>query len=87
MLWEQTALRGVPRQKRHPKATHANCTVATDGKRVVAFFGSEGIHCYDLSGHLRWQRDFGTLRVNPIVYNDVLNPEMSDLEWGFSVHL
>src|SRR5260370_10588029 len=28
ILWQKTAHEGVPRQKRHPKATHANCTMA-----------------------------------------------------------
>jgi outer membrane protein assembly factor BamB len=84
ILWEQTAHEGSPRQKRHPKATHANCTMATDGTNVVAFFGSEGLYCYDMEGQLRWEKDFGTLRCNPIVYNDALANEMSDLEWGFA---
>ena len=42
ILWERTAHEGAPRVKRHPKATQANSTPATDGKRVVVFFGSEG---------------------------------------------
>ena len=42
-LWEKEACRGVPKVKRHTKATHANATPATDGKHVVAFFGSEGL--------------------------------------------
>ncbi|KKK75259.1 hypothetical protein LCGC14_2875510, partial [marine sediment metagenome] len=40
LLWEETACRGVPKQKRHPKSSHANSTMATDGNFVVAFFGS-----------------------------------------------
>jgi outer membrane protein assembly factor BamB len=84
VLWTQTAHEGIPKVKRHPKATHANCTMATDGTNVVAFFGSEGLYCYDLDGRLRWQKDFGTLRCDPIVYNDAPAPEMSDLEWGFA---
>jgi outer membrane protein assembly factor BamB len=84
MLWNQTAREGTPKQKRHPKATHANCTMATDGTNVVAFFGSEGLYCYDLEGHLRWQKDWGTLRTSPIVYNDKPDPQGVDLEWGFA---
>src|SRR5579859_8125431 len=83
-LWEQTAHQGVPKQKRHPKATHANCTVATDGTNVVAFFGSEGLYCYDTEGRLHWQRDWGTLRTSPMVYNDAPDPQGIDLEWGFA---
>lgn len=61
VLWEKTAHKGVPKVKRHPKATHANSTPATDGKHVVAFFGSEGLYCYDLDGNLIWKKDFGLL--------------------------
>ena len=84
VLWDRTAHEGVPRLKRHPKATHANCTMATDGKSVVAFFGSEGLYCYDLEGHPRWQKDWGTLRTSPMIYDDKPFPSGADLEWGFA---
>jgi len=61
ILWEKTAHEGVPKVKRHPMATHANSTAATDGHYVVAFFGSEGLYCYDLNGKLVWKKDFGVL--------------------------
>ena len=61
VLWERTAHEGVPRQPRHPKATQANATPATDGKRVVVFFGSEGLYCYDMDGNLVWKKDLGIL--------------------------
>ncbi len=61
ILWEKTAHKGVPKVKRHPKATHANSTPATDGNYVVAFFGSEGLYCYDMDGNLAWKKDFGLL--------------------------
>ena len=61
LLWERTAHVGVPRTKRHPKSSHANPTPATDGKHVVAFFGSEGLYCYDTAGRLLWQEDLGLL--------------------------
>jgi len=60
-LWEQTARRAVAQVKRHPKSSHANPTPATDGKRLLAFFGSEGLYCYDLDGKLLWKKDFGLL--------------------------
>lgn len=59
--WERVAHTGIPEVKRHPKSSHANPTVATDGTHVVAFFGSEGVYCYDFSGSLLWSRDFGIL--------------------------
>lgn len=62
LLWERTSYIGVPKIKRHPKSTHANCSVATDGEQVVAFFGSEGLYCYDMNGELLWKKDFGILK-------------------------
>jgi len=76
IVWEQDANVGVPRSKRHLKASHANCTPATDGKHVVAFFGSEGLYCYDIDGKRCWKTDFGVLEAGP--YNA---PEM---QWGFA---
>jgi outer membrane protein assembly factor BamB len=61
LIWEQEAYKGIPQVKRHPKSSHANTTVATDGKHVLAFFGSEGLYCYDVDGKLLWKRDFGLI--------------------------
>jgi outer membrane protein assembly factor BamB len=61
ILWEKTLLTAVPKIKRHPKSTHANSTLATDGKHVVAFFGSEGLFCLDTEGKQLWKADFGIL--------------------------
>ena len=74
IVWQQTAYRGVPRVKRHIKATHANCTPATDGKHIVAFFGSEGLYGYDMNGSLLWKKDVGVLDAGP--------PNAGDLQWG-----
>ena len=84
ILWQKTAHEGTPKVRRHPKASHANCTMATDGTNVVAFFGSEGLYCYDFEGQLRWQKDLGTLRASPTVYNDAPDPDGWKLEWGFA---
>ncbi|MFC1492782.1 PQQ-binding-like beta-propeller repeat protein [candidate division KSB1 bacterium] len=75
-IWEQTANKGVPKQKRHPKSTHANPTPATDGEYVVAFFASEGLYCYDMSGKLVWEKDFGILASGPF--------DGRPFEWGFA---
>jgi outer membrane protein assembly factor BamB len=61
VIWEKTVRTGVPAVKRHPKSTHANATLATDGRHLVAFFGSEGLYCFDLDGRLLWQKDLGVL--------------------------
>jgi outer membrane protein assembly factor BamB len=60
-IWEKDSHSGIPQVRRHPKSSHANTTVATDGKHVIAFFGSEGLYCYDMDGNLLWDRDFGLI--------------------------
>ena len=76
ILWSNTAYEGIPRAKRHVKATQANSTPVTDGRYVVALFGSEGLDCYDLDGKLIWKKDLGIL--NPGLWDD---PTSS---WGHS---
>ena len=61
IIWEKLAHTGVPEMKRHSKSSHANSTIATDGNYAVAFFGSEGLYCYDKDGNLLWNKDFGRL--------------------------
>ncbi len=72
-LWRRDAHTGTPRVTRHAKATHANTTVAVDNRHVVAFFGSEGIYCYDHDGHMLWQRDLGVVNISK--YN---------IGWGYA---
>jgi outer membrane protein assembly factor BamB len=61
ILWEKEALRAVPKIQRHPKNSYASPTPVTDGKHVVAYFGSEGLYGYDFEGNLLWKRDLGTI--------------------------
>jgi len=76
ILWDKSAYKGVPKVMRHIKATHANCTPATDGKHVVAFFGSEGLYCYDFDGNQVWKKEFPVLDAGP--------PGADELQWGFA---
>lgn len=96
-LWEKVAYTGIPKIKRHPKSTHANASVATDGKYVVAFFGSEGLYCYDFMGALVWKKNFGLLKAvafdlpaaewefgsSPIIYKGVVVIQCDVLENSF----
>lgn len=59
VLWEQVAAKGVPKNKRHPKSSFSSASPVTDGKRVIAYFGSEGLYAYDMDGKLLWKRDVG----------------------------
>ena len=59
VLWEQQAYQGIPKTKRHPKSSQASPSPATDGKVVVAYFGSEGLFAYSVEGKLLWKKDLG----------------------------
>jgi outer membrane protein assembly factor BamB len=62
VLWERDAFKGTPKVKRHTKASQANSTPVTDGRRVVAVFGSIGmLAAWDMDGKPLWQTDIGVL--------------------------
>lgn len=86
ILWERVAYEGQPIDKRHIKSTYASATPATDGRIVVAWFGSQGVFAYDVNGNLRWKVDLGRIDVgaydipsfewgpasSPIIWNDLV---------------
>lgn len=74
MLWERVAHEGEPKEKRHVKSTYASATPVTDGRVVVASFGSHGLHAYDVTGKFLWKVDFGRL--------DVGAYDIPTFEWG-----
>ena len=74
IIWETTAYQGVPKQKRHVKNTYASSTPATDGKHIIAFFGSQGLYCFDTGGKLIWKKDLGVL--------DLGAYDAPEYEWG-----
>lgn len=76
IIWEKVAHEGVPRVKRHLKASQANSTPATDGKYVVALFASEGLFCFDVEGKLLWRQDLGIL--DPGLHDDAA------VQWGYA---
>ena len=72
--WERVAYQGEPVDKRHIKSTYANSTPATDGRIVVAWFGSQGVYAYDVKGRLLWKVDLGRL--------DLGAYDIPTYEWG-----
>ncbi len=76
ILWNRQVHKGVPKIKRHLKGSQANCTPATDGKHIVACFGSEGLYCFDFEGEMLWSRDLSTI--------DSSFALDKEYEWGFA---
>lgn len=73
LKWEQMIRNAKPSTVRHEKASHANTTLVTDGKRLIAFFGADGLYCLDMKGKLLWQKDLGKINVT-----------WRSVAWGFS---
>jgi outer membrane protein assembly factor BamB len=62
ILWERAAVIGAPRTKRHTKSSQASSTPVTDGRRVIAVFGSAGaMIAWDYTGKELWRVNVGTL--------------------------
>ena len=72
--WQRVAFEGEPIDKRHIKSTYASATPATDGRIVVASFGSQGLYAYDVNGQFLWKVDAG--RMNMGAY------DIPTFEWG-----
>jgi outer membrane protein assembly factor BamB len=79
LLWARTAYEGTPIDSRHKKASFASPTAVTDGERVYAYFGSEGLFAYDFAGNPAWKFDPGVVAsmgvgvgTSPVLYQDLL---------------
>lgn len=97
IVWNQLVNKCIPKTKRHTKASHADPTPATDGKYIVAFFGSNGLYCYNFKGELQWKKDFGKMNSgfyrtpqmewdissSPIIHNNTVIVQCDYLGGGF----
>jgi outer membrane protein assembly factor BamB len=84
--WERVAAQGAPIDQRHIKSTYASGSPATNGRIVVASFGSMGVHAFDVAGNFRWKVDYGRIHLgaydipavewgpasSPIIWNDLV---------------
>jgi len=86
LLWQREASRGVPKIQRQRKNSYASPTPVTDGRHLIAYFGSEGLYAYDFDGNLLWKQDLGVIDAgasyddtydwgpasSPIIYNGLV---------------
>jgi outer membrane protein assembly factor BamB len=76
IIWNTLGHEGSPRAKRHPKGSPCNSTPATDGSRIVAIFGNEGLFCFDMDGKQLWKKDLGPMDSGFYV--------VPSAQWGFA---
>jgi outer membrane protein assembly factor BamB len=63
LIWEKTVRNAQPHQSTHESSNWASASPVTDGERVFAFFGSNGLYALDLNGSLIWEKDLGDMHV------------------------
>jgi outer membrane protein assembly factor BamB len=61
-LWQKVAREEIPHEGAQFDNTFASYSPVTDGKLVIAYFGSRGLHCYDMQGNLKWEKDLGRMK-------------------------
>ena len=79
VVWERPApLHKLEQTDKRPRGRLATATCATDGERVVSFFGSSGLLCYDIDGKLLWHREMGPFNnrrgavSSPVIVGDLV---------------
>ena len=74
-LWQQGTTWTKP-EKRYGKNPFCAASPVTDGTRVIAFFGSAGLFCWDMNGKELWHRDLGqhehewAYAASPLIHGD-----------------
>ncbi len=79
-IWQKTAIEAIPHEGHHNHHGYASPSPVTDGKRLIASFGSRGIFGYDMEGKKLWERDLGDMITrngfgegsSPALYNGVV---------------
>ena len=80
MLWQTTVADQAPHESRHDTGSYASASPITDGERIYAFFGSNGLYCLDLNGKVLWEKDLGDMHTkhghgegsSPTLYGETL---------------
>ncbi len=73
--WER-AVDAKEIERGHPSFNPASSTPATDGERVVAYFGSYGLVCFDFDGNKEWDlplpctKSYAGNAISPIIADD-----------------
>ena len=80
ILWQKTLRRELPHEGGHYTGSQASHSPVTDGEYLIAYFGSHGLYCLDVDGHLQWEKDLGDMQSkhahgkgsSPVLYGDTL---------------
>ena len=77
LLWQRVARQEVPHEGHQENNTFASASPVTDGRLLLAYFGSRGLHCYDLEGNLKWEKEFGKMKTR-MGFGEGASPALAD---------
>jgi len=94
-LWQTTCKQGRPPIPRHSTNTYATETPATDGQRIYAYFGMNGVYALDMQGKVLWKQDLGVYEMradwgtasSPVLFNGRLYVQVDNQADSFLVAL
>lgn len=94
-IWKRTVKVGKPPLPRHSTNTYATETPVTDGSRIYAYFGMNGVYCLSMEGDVIWERDLGVYEMragwgtasSPTLFDDLLFIQVDNQEQSFLVAL
>jgi len=76
LLW-QKGTTWKEKEETHETNPYCSSSPVTDGQRVIVWFGSAGVFCYDFEGEELWKRDLGKQEhewgygSSPLLYQDL----------------
>src|SRR6185503_20229029 len=76
LLWQRGPI-WTDKELTHPDNPPCTPSPVTDGQRVIAWFGSAGVYCFDFDGRELWRRDLGLQKhewgyaSSPVLYRDL----------------
>jgi len=78
--WQKVVREEIPHEGHHRDHGFSSYSPITDGKHVYAYFGSRGLHCFDMDGNPKWQKDLGRMETrngfgegsSPALYGDTI---------------
>jgi outer membrane protein assembly factor BamB len=78
LLWDKEATKTAPHEGYHGRyGSFASNTPVTDGKHLVAFYGSRGVYVYDLDGKLIWSKQFSPMTMR-LSFGEGVAPVLDD---------
>jgi outer membrane protein assembly factor BamB len=76
-LWKRVVRKAAPHEGTHATGSWAPASPVTDGKLLIASFGSQGVYALSLEGDVLWQNDLGDMTVK-LAFGEGSSPALGE---------